>query len=78
MPLLENFTYTLPTYSLYDTEGQMKALHEDGFALIPGVLNAAEIQATRDALDRLVPFGFDHRDKNEHYKCVFKPRKNLV
>ena len=75
MPTLENFTYTLPTYSLYDTEGQTKALHGDGFALIPSVLNAAEIQATRDALDRLQPFGFDHKSANEHYKCVFNREK---
>jgi hypothetical protein len=28
----------LRTYARDDTAGQLKALHEDGFALIPGVL----------------------------------------
>ena len=64
-------TYNLRTFELYDTEGQTKALHEDGFALIPGVLNADEVQATREAIDRLKPFGIDHVGTNDHYKCVF-------
>ena len=71
MSTLETFTYRQPTYDLHDTEGMTKALHEDGFALIPGVLNADEIKATREALDRLKPFGFDGMKKTEHYKCVF-------
>lgn len=69
------FTYLQKTFDLYDTEGMTRALHEDGFALIPGVLSADEVQATRDAIDRLHPFGFDHAGKTDHYKCVFNREK---
>jgi Phytanoyl-CoA dioxygenase (PhyH) len=67
----EPYTYRQPTFALDDLEGMTNALHEDGFALIPGVLNAEEVQKTRDAIDRLKPFGFDHMNVTEHYKCVF-------
>lgn len=68
---MSDFEYRQRTFALEDLEGQTKALHEDGFALIPGVLNAQEVQDVRDAIDRLKPFGFDHVKVNEHYKCVF-------
>lgn len=70
-----NRTNALPTFALHDTEGQAHALHEDGFALIPGVLAPEEIAATRAAIDRLQPFGFDHIGKTDHYKCVFNREK---
>lgn len=63
--------YRQRTFDLHDTEGQTKALHEDGFALIPGVLSPDEVQAARNAIDRLKPFGYDRIDATEHYKCVF-------
>ncbi len=66
-----DFAYRQRTFALDDLEGMTKALHEDGFALIPGVLSAEEIQQTRAALDRLKPFGLDGFGKTEHYKCVF-------
>ena len=47
------------------------SLHEDGFALVPGVLSPEEVAALRDAIDRLQPFGFDSTGTTEHYKCVF-------
>lgn len=47
------------------------ALHEDGFALVPGVLNPSEVAAMRAAIDRLKPFGYDKISLTEHYKCVF-------
>ena len=36
-----------------DIEGMTAAMHEDGCALIPGVLSMEEVQACRDAIDRL-------------------------
>lgn len=65
------FAYRQKTFDLSDTAGMADALHEDGFALVPGVLNNEEIAALRAALDRLQPFGFDHVGLNEHYKCAF-------
>ena len=63
--------YRQKTFALDDLEGMTQAMHEDGFALIPGVLSPEEVQQARDAIDRLKPFGFDHTGVNEHYKCVF-------
>jgi hypothetical protein len=65
------FRYLQPTYRLDDTAGQARALEEDGFALIPGVLSPEEVSATRAAIDRCRPFGFDGQGVNDHYKCVF-------
>jgi Phytanoyl-CoA dioxygenase (PhyH) len=65
------FAYDLPTFGISDLEGMTRAMHEDGFALIPGVLTAEEVREVRDAIDRLKPFGFDRMNKTEHYKCVF-------
>jgi hypothetical protein len=48
-----------------------EAIHEDGFALIPGVLNPDEIEAACRKIDKLEPFGFDSRGATDHYKCVF-------
>ena len=48
-----------------------EAIHEDGFALIPGVLSQEEIQAAKDKIDALEPFGFDSQGVTDHYKCVF-------
>jgi ectoine hydroxylase-related dioxygenase (phytanoyl-CoA dioxygenase family) len=65
------FNYRQPTLPLEDTARLANALHEDGFALIPGVLSQEEVQAARNAVDHLKPFGFDHMGATEHYKCVF-------
>lgn len=65
------FEYKQRTFAQDDIAGQTQALHEDGFALIPGVLSAAEVADTRAAIDRLRPFGFDKVGKTDHYKCVF-------
>ncbi len=70
-----DFKYLQQTFTLDQTEAMAEAIHEDGFALIPGVLNADEIAELRDAIDRLRPFGFDHHKVNEHYKCVFNREK---
>ena len=65
------FAYRQPTYTPGDTEAMTKALHEDGFALIPSVLNAGLVEQARDAIDALKPFGFDGQGATDHYKCVF-------
>ena len=65
------FNYRQKTFAIDDVAGMTDALHEDGFALIPGVLNQGEVQSVRDAIDRLKPFGIDGMNKTEHYKCVF-------
>lgn len=65
------FQYRQKTFALDDVAGMTDALHEDGFALVPGVLSPEEVQACRDAIDRLRPFGNDHMGLTEHYKCVF-------
>ncbi|MCB8933277.1 MAG: phytanoyl-CoA dioxygenase family protein [Chthonomonadaceae bacterium] len=48
-----------------------EAIHEDGFALIPDVLDAELVEAARAKIDALEPFGFDSQGVNDHYKCVF-------
>ncbi len=68
---MSSFEYRQRTFALNDTEGQASALHEDGFALIPGVLSADEVRSVRDEIDRLRPFGYDKVGVSEHYKCVF-------
>ena len=72
------FTYLQPTFALDDVAGMTHALHEDGFALVPGVLNAAEVAEIRGAIDRLEPFGFDQKSPlQEHYKCVFNRQRTF-
>ncbi len=69
---MTHFAYRQPTFALEDTTGQARALHDDGFALVPGVLGADECAAARAAIDHLEPFGFDHKGPlQEHFKCVF-------
>lgn len=71
---IETFIYRQKTCDLFDTAGMVEALHEDGFALIPGVLSVSEVPMAREALDRLQPFGLDGSswsELNHHFKCVF-------
>ena len=72
--LSEVFSYRQKTYDIFDTAGAVEAVREDGFALIPGVLSPSEVAGTREALDRLQPFGLDGSSWSElkqHFKCVF-------
>jgi hypothetical protein len=71
MTATETFTYRQPTYGLHDTAAMGRALHEDGFALIPGVLGPDQIARCRAEIDKLTPFGFDMQGATDHYKCVF-------
>lgn len=74
------FAYRQRTFALDDTPGMTQALQEDGFALIPGVLEAGEIATLKGAIDRLQPFGFDSsgRGANDHFKCVFNREKAFL
>src|SRR5690348_15392897 len=68
------FAYRQRTYERFDTAGQVEGLKRDGFALIPGVLNADEVKRARQEIDRLRPFGFDVLSKGgpgevDHFKC---------
>jgi hypothetical protein len=65
------FAYRQPTYDREDTQGQLQALHTDGFALIPGVLSASQVRDLRGAIDRLTPIHWDYTGVVDHYKCVF-------
>jgi hypothetical protein len=63
--------YRQPTYRPDDTAGQLRALQQDGFALIPGVLAPEEVETARAAIDGLKPFHWDFQGTDDHYKCVF-------
>jgi ectoine hydroxylase-related dioxygenase (phytanoyl-CoA dioxygenase family) len=68
------FAYRQRTVALDDREGQVRAMDEDGFVLVPGALSPDEVAATRAALDRLQHFGLDAKWNNGgkwHFKCVF-------
>ena len=43
--------YRQKTFDLNDTTGMTKALHEDGFALIPGVLSKEKCAELRESID---------------------------
>lgn len=51
--------------------GQLQALHDQGFALLPGVVDADRVAALRAAIDELRPQHWDYRGLVDHYKCVF-------
>jgi ectoine hydroxylase-related dioxygenase (phytanoyl-CoA dioxygenase family) len=72
-PRSPDFQYLQPTFAPGDTAGQLRALHEDGFALIPGLLSAGQIAATRAEIDHLRAFGFDRDTPGQfsHFKCIF-------
>jgi Protein involved in biosynthesis of mitomycin antibiotics/polyketide fumonisin len=69
------FEYKQKTFALDDIAGMTEAMKEDGFALVPNVLNADEVAELRAAIDRLRPFGFDKQGVTDHYKCVFNREK---
>ncbi|WP_252274584.1 phytanoyl-CoA dioxygenase family protein [Pseudomonas subflava] len=53
------------------TAMRLQALHEDGFALLPGAVNATQIAELRQAIDHLQPIHWDYTGLVDHYKCVF-------
>ncbi|MDH0154079.1 hypothetical protein [Stutzerimonas stutzeri] len=51
---------------------QLAALHQQGFVLLPAVLDPAGIAALREAIDGLEPIHWDYQGLvDDHYKCVF-------
>ncbi|CAK9889480.1 MULTISPECIES: phytanoyl-CoA dioxygenase family protein [Pseudomonas] len=54
------------------TEQHLQALKNDGFVLLPGVLDRAQVKLLRQAIEVLQAFHWDYRGGLiEHYKCVF-------
>ncbi|UVE42953.1 phytanoyl-CoA dioxygenase family protein [Pseudomonas chlororaphis] len=53
------------------TAERLRALHSEGFVLLPGVLDGLQIQLLRRAIDGLKPQHWDYSGLLEHYKCVF-------
>ena len=49
----------------------LHALHEDGFVLLPGLLDAAQVAEVRGLIDDLRPIHWDYEGLVDHYKCVF-------
>jgi ectoine hydroxylase-related dioxygenase (phytanoyl-CoA dioxygenase family) len=49
----------------------VKALQDEGFVLIPQVIDRPEVARARAAIDRLQPFHWDVQGLTDHYKCVF-------
>jgi len=51
---------------------QLAALHQQGFVLLPAVLDPAGIATLREAIDGLEPIHWDYQGLvDDHYKCVF-------
>ena len=53
------------------TRGRLRALHQNGFVLLPAVLEPAQIAGLRQAIDHLEPVHWDYSGVIDHYKCVF-------
>ncbi|MGY1447951.1 phytanoyl-CoA dioxygenase family protein [Pseudomonas chlororaphis] len=62
-------THVQPPSAL--TAERLRALHSEGFVLLPGVLDGLQIQLLRRAIDGLKPQHWDYSGLLEHYKCVF-------
>ena len=65
------FSYRQSTYPKDDTSGMLRTLHKDGFALIPEVLPANQVQDLCKYIDSLSPIHWDQTGLIDHYKCVF-------
>src|SRR4051812_2154934 len=64
--------YLQKTYPLHDLQGMIRAVEEEGFALLPGVLSHQEVLAARKNIDQLQPIHWDRvGGANEHFKNVF-------
>lgn len=53
------------------TAARLRALHEQGFAVLPQVLTRAQIDWLRAAIDGLKPIHWDYTGPVDHYKCLF-------
>jgi ectoine hydroxylase-related dioxygenase (phytanoyl-CoA dioxygenase family) len=55
-----------------DLQQQLAALHQQGFVLLPAVIDPPTITELREAIDRLEPIHWDYQGLvDDHYKCVF-------
>lgn len=65
----------LKAYAPSDRAGMLRGMEEDGYVVIPGVINAAQIAECKRRIDELKPFGYDRCDPEkkqiDHYKNVF-------
>ncbi|WP_449432859.1 phytanoyl-CoA dioxygenase family protein [Pseudomonas putida] len=52
-------------------EAQLQSLHDQGYVVLPGVLEPLRIALLRCAIDDLQPIHWDYQGLLEHYKCVF-------
>ncbi|MFJ4432413.1 phytanoyl-CoA dioxygenase family protein [Pseudomonas sp. NPDC089395] len=50
---------------------QLKQLQEQGYVLLPRVLDPLQVALLRCAIDDLQPIHWDYQGLLEHYKCVF-------
>ncbi|BAN50747.1 phytanoyl-CoA dioxygenase family protein [Metapseudomonas resinovorans] len=54
------------------TTDSLDALHEQGFILLPGVLDASAVAVLRQLIDQLQPLHWDYLGLvDDHFKCVF-------
>ncbi|MCY1284999.1 Phytanoyl-CoA dioxygenase (PhyH) [compost metagenome] len=54
------------------TAAHLQALHEQGYTLLPGVLDAPRLTALRQLIDQLRPIHWDYTGLvDDHFKCVF-------
>lgn len=54
-----------------NTDQHARALHRDGYTLLPRLIDQDRIQAVRHAIDALRPHHWDYQGVLDHYKCVF-------
>ncbi|MBT8767989.1 phytanoyl-CoA dioxygenase family protein [Metapseudomonas boanensis] len=55
-----------------DIAQHLKALHTQGFTLLPGILDTQQVKALRLAIDQLQPIHWDYIGLlDDHFKCVF-------
>ena len=47
------------------------ALHQDGYTLLPALIDPEQIRTVKAAIDNLRPFHWDYQGLLDHYKCVF-------
>ncbi|AYF89963.1 dioxygenase [Pseudomonas sp. DY-1] len=54
------------------TTDHLRALHDQGFTLLPGILDGPAIATLRALMDRLQPIHWDYIGLvDDHFKCVF-------
>lgn len=49
----------------------LRALQDEGFVLLRGLLDAAQVAEVRALIDALKPIHWDYEGLVDHYKCVF-------